>query len=599
MCGIAGIVASDARGLLPQVEAMVAVQQHRGPDSGGVLGFDGCMLGHRRLSIIDLAAGQQPMRGQRSGVAVVFNGEIYGYQDIRKHMTEYPFRTSCDTELLLGLYETYDTGMLDYLPGMFAFAIWDQDKQRLFAARDRFGEKPFYYAQPRAAQFVFASEIKGILASDLVSRDIDDAALAHFLHRLYTPEGASIYRDIVQLPPAHALEYQNGKLKTYRYWSLPEPGREQLTAQDAAGELKRRLQVAVKKQLVADVEVSAFLSGGLDSTTIVSLAAQEQSLRTLAFGFEPHINELPYAKDAADRYGTQHQECALTINDLPGLILKMAHVYDEPFGDSSCIPTYLICQEAVKNAPVALTGDGGDELNGGYGWYGPMCFMDGFGQSPLDRLCAGLVAVAARTHLMSGGKLRRRAARLAFKYGMPWQAHWRNHHYYRPSEIAALGLPIAACPIPPEVYQGAVDMAIRADIADYMPGNILRKVDRASMACSLELRAPFLDVDVAEFLIGLSSSLKVNPDDDKILLRQAFSEDWPPSIRGRHKQGFGAPVRAWLKLPEMDTLQQEYTLKSGCRLHDWISPKHCRRYMARGDYKSWLLLCLGVWLETA
>jgi asparagine synthase (glutamine-hydrolysing) len=378
MCGIVGIVAPDAARREAPIRRMIGSLRHRGPDGEGEHYFPGCALGHTRLSIIDRAGGAQPMLTRDGQTAVVFNGEIYGYKDLRDTiLRDYPFRTSSDTEILLALYERGQESMLDRLPGMFAFAMWDERRQQLFCARDRFGEKPFFYASAADGTFVFASELKAILASGLIDPVIDPDSVAHYLRYLYVHPHRTIYRNVHVLPPAHRLIYRGRRLDVASYWRLPDPGLP-VGLDEAAEQFRTLMSRAVAKQLIADVPVGAFLSGGLDSSTIVALAAAERGrCRTFSFGFGPVIDELPFARGIAERYGTEHTELTDTQTDVADLLTQMAEVYDEPFADSSNIPTFLLCQQARRHVTVALTGEGADELLAGYSfWYRPLFEID-------------------------------------------------------------------------------------------------------------------------------------------------------------------------------------------------------------------------------
>ena len=561
MCGIAGIVGPGAGGRRAQVEAMNAAIAHRGPDAGGVHSYPGCILGHRRLAIVDLTpGGAQPMLSPDSSVAVTFNGEIYGYQEL-KNALSYPFRNQSDTEVILALYEKHGARFAEHLPGMFALALWDDHTQTLIAARDRFGEKPFYYALTDSGELVFASEIKAILASGLITPQIDSASLAHYLHKLYVHPTRTIYSNIHTLPPAHMLVFKKGVFEISRYWNLP-PINQTISLTEALPEFSRLLRMAVRKQLVADVPVGAFLSGGLDSTTIVALASEiSPRIKTFAFGFNSSKNELSYAKMAAEKYGTEHYELHDDEHDIAALLRTMSQLYDEPFADSSNIPTYLISREARKHATVALSGDGADELLGGYGHY----------------------KAALPQSLMT---------RLLGSFAMP---RTPANTYFTHAELAALMITPAT--LAADVLPISPDAAMRDDLVDYMPGDILAKIDRASMAHALELRAPFLDVPFAEFAISLPSRLKVSSDEDKIILRRAYAHVWPEAIRTRRKQGFGAPVTTWLKRDDMQKLVTEYLNDPRKKIFQHLSFDATRTYVPRNDYSTWILLVLSLWFE--
>jgi asparagine synthase (glutamine-hydrolysing) len=565
MCGIAGIITPNVEKYQEELERMVQSLRHRGPDDIGTFFFSQCALGHTRLSIIDLEGGHQPMLSQDRTLAVTFNGEIYGYQDIREGMKEYAFQTLSDTEVLLALYAEYGEAMLSHIPGMFAFAIWDERKGTLFCARDRFGEKPFYYAWGKNGEFLFASELKAIIASNLVEPILSKESLAHYFRHLYVQPIKTIYKNVYVLPPAHSLIYRNGRIVNSRYWHLPTTD-ETITLSEATERFRGLFEQAIRRQLVADVPVGAFLSGGLDSSTVVAVASQhKEKLKTLSFGFsEPH-NELPFARDVATQYETDHHEIWDTEFDVADLLLSMASVYDEPFADSSNIPTYLICRAARDHLKVVLTGDGGDELLAGYNfWYAPLYEMEKTGLNPSWRQAwTRLFSRTLRTLRLSTGNKRDRIKDLAWEwrcsFGTVARAHLSAHSYMDDSDFARLGL--TGIPQLETTHEGiplsdTLDAVLRKDLQCYMPGDILVKIDRASMANGLELRAPFLDVDFATFCISLPSRLKIDEERDKLILREAYADCWPPSLQRRGKQGFGAPVQQWLQHPSVCELKR-------------------------------------------
>lgn len=603
MCGITGIIAKSSPEYSERVSAMMRSLEHRGPDASGLAVFKNCTLGHRRLSIVDIATGSQPMHNVNKTVAVTFNGEIYGYQEIKKKLSCYPFRTASDTEVIIALYETHGENFVKELPGAFAFALWDDRSGTLIAARDRFGEKPFYYAIGENGEFIFASEIKAILASGLIKPSLSESSLSHYLHKLYIHPSKTIYSNIHTIPPAHMLVYKNGQATVSRYWSIPKTN-EKITLEEAVPEFKRLLSDAVKKQLVADVPVGLFLSGGLDSTTIVSLASKlAPNIKTFAFGFEGTKNELDFAKAAAEKYGTEHHEMRDTNYNIADLILKMGDVYDEPFADSSNIPTYLISQKTREYATVVLTGDGGDELLGGYTWYQSLIAMeegqpsDFPGKLLLMRIAA---QIAMRGNFSNKVELISKARGFGYrkKYQNILEAHRASNVYFTKKEISLLGVKeVLNTKNPSWPLTNTIDDAMKDDLEDYMPGDILVKIDRASMANSLELRAPFLDVPFAEFAASLPHRLKINSAEDKIILRRAFETSWPEEIRTRSKLGFGGPVKLWLKKPEVAALINEYLNDPNKKIFQHISFRNSRKYLAQGGNKLWTLLTLSIWME--
>ena len=607
MCGIAGIVfpvahASEPRAVL---ERMNRALLHRGPDAHGCHFFGRCALGHTRLSIVDLSSGQQPMLSHDQKLGITFNGEIYGYKKIRAELGDYPYRTHSDTEVILALYEKHGGDFLPRLPGMFSFALWDESSQELICARDRFGEKPFYYARGLHDEFIFASEIKAILASGMIQPVVSRAAVQHYLQHLYVHPHDCIYENIHVLPPAHTLRFRAGHLEVMRYWQLPQLN-SSITMDDAVEHVQYLLRQAVERQLVADVPVAAFLSGGLDSTTIVALARKfSPGLRTISFGFDDGINELPYAREVKSLYQTDHVELVDNHADIAELLLKMNEVYDEPFADSSNIPTYLISQQAREHAKVVLTGDGGDELFAGYSqWYRPLYFMQQETDTSVLRLLLLKMvgATLARARCSSAdpwlkkrdGLLNRRA------YTSVSRMHQAQNEYLSDATLSEWGWAVQEKPIvcrPSWSETNTVDDALRMDIEDYMPGDILVKIDRASMAHGLELRAPFLDMDLASFCISLPSTLKINATEDKRVMRQAFAHLWPESVRHRKKQGFGAPVNRWLARPGVCSLKEEYLNNRQSKLFDVVSFDKTRGAASRDNYTTWILLVLALWMD--
>lgn len=621
MCGITGLVAKNSKGYKEQLNKMVSSLAHRGPDAEGKCFFNDCALGHRRLSIIDLKTGGQPMvvnfgksdlpniddnirRSDFQNLGIVFNGEIYGYQDIKKDLTDYPFKTTSDTEVILALYAKHGENFVKHLPGMFAFGLWDDKNKKFIAARDRFGEKPFYYALAKNGEFIFASEIKAILASGLIKPKLNKKSLAHYLKRLYVHPYSTIYENIYVLPPAHFLIYQNRKIKISRYWQMPELDY-QITLDEAVEQFKKLLFEAVKKQLVADVPFGAFLSGGLDSSTIVAIASQyKKNLNTFSFGFGEWINELPYALEIARKYKTNHIELTPEKANLGELLIKMQEIYDEPFADSSNVPTYLLAKTARQYTKVVLTGDGGDEMLGGYGWYKPFLYgekklSNSVLKTKLIWFIAKLISkipVSNRNRLLD----KHLGALFKNKFNSVIDAHLSQNIIFDDNEMAAMGINGTG---ENNLYSSswksnnALDDAMRWDLENYMPGDILTKIDRASMANGLELRAPFLDKDFASFCISLPYSFKITKDADKYILRKAFSDLWTPSIQKREKQGFGAPVDKWLKEESLIDLKYNYLYNPKRKIFNILAYKPVQELIKRNNYKTWTLLILSIWME--
>lgn len=604
MCGIMGIVSEHLprSQTEPLIDQMLEKLHHRGPDGQGKTFFPHCSLGHTRLSIVDLHSGDQPMVSPHK-TGIVFNGEIYGYQELKSQHSDYPYQTDSDTEVILALYESQGQDLLHTLPGMFAFALWDETKQELFCARDRFGEKPFYYAFTSEGDLVFASELKAIVSHPNIRPVLSRKSLEHYLTYLYVHPHQTIYENIFTLPPAHAFTYRPGETQIipYRYWDIPK-SQNSLSLEEASQHLKHLLRKSIRHQLVADVEVGAFLSGGLDSSSIVALASQEQAkLKTFSFGFEGTSHELPYAKQVAELYHTDHIELMDRDSNIEDLLLKMAYVYDEPFADSSNIPTYVISQMASQYIKVVLTGDGGDELFGGYtSRYQTLLWANECSSQPkaFQWILRAIIKLLSQFGVSTQG-LRHYLIALGHHThsSHALEAHDRQMRYFSRGELESLG--ISSDRPSPTPYDSSIPVqaALNHDLGHYMPGDILVKTDRASMAHSLELRAPFLDRELAEFVISLPSQLKVTKTEDKILLREACAQEWPDAIRKREKMGFGAPVERWLRQPRVQELKRDYLENSNRRIHSLLSSQALKTYAHQNQYPTWILLVLSIWLE--
>lgn len=608
MCGIAGIISENSENYEMEMERMLISLRHRGPDGFGTKKFSHCILGHTRLSIIDPDGGHQPMDSLDSTKSIVFNGEIYGYKDIKKVLKDYQFLTNSDTEVILALYEKYGINCLESIPGMFAFTIWNESEKTLFAARDRFGEKPFYYTFGRNGEFIFASEIKAILQTDLITPVLDVHSLIHYLQYLYVPPTRTIYSNIYTLPPAHYLIYKNGMVHIQRYWNLPITD-EIHDTDSAIHKFQELFEKSIQKQLVADVPVGAFLSGGLDSSTIVAVASKyKKNLKTFSFGFGDTINELPYAQEIADKYGTDHRVLRSEDYDIAQLLLEMAEVYDEPFADSSNIPTYLISKLAQDHLKVILTGDGADELLGGYDyWYQSALRVErNKNRYKIMRKLTNVIKCKHKT-----GHNLKKIIPLQFWRLIPPHLQYdnillqqeENRKIFSDIEIKELckNNYFSVDSVLKKAYsfeqENTVNDVLKMDLEDYMPGDILVKTDRASMAHGLELRSPFLDHELAEFCISLPVSLKINERFLKVLLRKAYGDLWTSSIRTRGKQGFGAPVHEWLQVDSVQKLKQTYLLDERMKIYSILSFEKIQEYIRSDNYKTWILLVLSIWME--
>lgn len=593
MCGIAGIITPNAKNYSEKIQKMTDAIAYRGPDSAHQEFYENAALGHRRLSIIDLSEnGNQPMFSDTKNECIVLNGEIYGFLDIKKKYSTYPFRGTTDTEVVLAMYQKSGANLLQELPGMFAFAIWDDKKQELFCARDRFGEKPFYYAFGKNNEFIFASEIKAILASGLVKPEIDKSQIAYYLKNGYIHPHKSIYKNIFNLKPAHQLILKEGKVETKPYWKIPTET-SNLSLNDSVEKFQFLLDDAVKKQMVADVPVGSFLSGGLDSSTIVAIASKyKKNLKTLVYGFETgDLNEMPYAKAIADKYETDHHILLDRKQKISETLQEIYAYMDEPLMDSSLLPTHLIFKEASKNLKVVLSGDVGDELFGGYTFY----------KYNIDLSQKGYYPTILSKMLLLGNRLKNVGSErlLRAKYSDSIDFHQnkvRNH--FTPSEIKKLGI---SDDIPTQDFSFKPNSEdfndlMRIDLEKYVPGNMLLKGDRTAMHNSVEARIPFLDKDFAEFCIQLPWQFKVNKSEDKIILRKAYSKAWTEEIAKRGKNGFGAHVNEWFKEPELQELSRNLLENKESPIFKFLNFEEVQKKLNH-QTQHWSLLVLALWFQ--
>lgn len=592
MCGIAGIITNNARNYSAEIQKMTDAIAHRGPDATDHQFFENAVLGHRRLSIIDLSeTGKQPMFSNTKKECIVLNGEIYGYQDLKKKYSNYPYHGTSDTEVILAMYQKKGKDLLHELPGMFAFAIWDEEKQELFAARDRFGEKPFFYALGKNGEFIFASEIKAILASGLIAPKVNNEALYHYLQYGYVNAYQTIFSNISTLPPAHQLIFSNGKLLVERYYNIPKNDIK-IGLSEAKEQFTALLKNAVEKQLIADVEVGSFLSGGLDSSTIVAMVNEfKPKQTTISFGYSGEDSELKFADEIAQKYNTNHIEIYENRGNIANELLKISPFFDEPFADMSYTPQYKICEAAARHLKVVLSGDVGDELFGGYDFYNVENKLK-------SHFSYGNILV--KFGLKQFGKFRETSyltrENINHKNILDFhQNHVRN--YFSPQEMSALG-------IKSKYHQeysfkanpDSLNDIMRTDLEKYVPGNMLVKADRMAMANSLEVRTPFLDKDFVEFCIQLPENLKLDGERDKIILREAMQNYWTDSIKNRKKQGFGSSVEHWFEEKSLMDLSNELLKDKTKKIFNFIDFNETQKFLNK-DKKHWNLLQLALWAE--
>ena len=594
---------------------MGASLRHRGPDDAGVY-IDGPVgLAHQRLSILDLsAAGHQPMCNEDGTVWIVFNGEIYNFQELRRSLeSSHTLKSRTDTEVILHLYEDYGTQCISLLRGMFAFAIWDQRSRRLVLARDRLGKKPLFYAANEQG-LTFASELKALI----VGRDmpaIDPLAVHHYLTFQYIPTPQTIFQGVRKLPPGHFAVYENGKLSESAYWSLNYDQKGPLRSeQDYQEELQSLLTEAVRLRLVSDVPLGAFLSGGVDSSSVVAIMSRlmTEPVKTFSIGFkEDQYNELPYARQIAERFGTEHHEFMVEPTALE-ILPTLVRVYDEPYADSSAIPTYYVSQLSRQHVTVILNGDGGDELFAGY----PRYNFD-----PLQRWSArylpGSREVLGRLVLSCIPPVRglRRARGLAQRALAPFSRTYLYRICYFPPEAKTLlyteefnetvaGHDSASLLdrwFEEAEAQELLDQLLSVDTRTYLPDDLLVKVDRASMAHSLEARSPFLDHKLVEFAAALPVSLKLHHGETKRLLKRAMRRTLPDEILDRPKMGFGVPIDRWFREDCREFLR-ETLLSARSRQRGYFKPKMVEQMIDEHQdnrlnyaYHLYALLMLELW----
>ena len=610
MCGIAGIWLTKPEPLDRAevcLQSILASLVHRGPDDHGIWKDRqaGLLLGHRRLAIIDLSPlGHQPMAGPEGRTALVFNGEIYNFRELRRDLEAegFVFASESDTEVLLKGYMCWGERVLDRLVGMFAFAIWDQEQRQLFIARDRAGEKPLYYAAGPWG-FAFASEIAGLATLPGIDLEIDQDALSLYLHYQYVPAPYTIYRGIRKLPPGHALRVSNAKLEAWRYWD-PVPlaigPRMRISEPDALGELERLLRTAVRGQMISDVPLGAFLSGGIDSTAVVSMMTELSSsqVRTFTIGFDvARYDESQHANLVARYLGVDHTVEYLTEKDALSLIPKVPAMYGEPFSDSSALPTHLVSQVARKHVTVCLSGDGGDEAFGGYPRYDELERI-----LLLSRLTWPLTSVANSLLSRFPGRLGRGGQLLGFP---PKEVYRTRVAAFRSADVQAMTgcLPLLA--EYERAWASASERPVRqramlADLLSYLPEAILVKVDRAAMKVSLETRAPLLDHRVLEFALQLPSQYVHR----KKLLKTLVYRRVPRSLVDRPKQGFGVPLGKWFCSELRDLVMDALTpaRMNAIGIQDYGVVQRTLASHMSGTFdespRLWTLLVLSLWHET-
>ncbi|MEZ5416455.1 MAG: asparagine synthase (glutamine-hydrolyzing) [Vicinamibacterales bacterium] len=568
MCGIAAIVERDAARVTPDADlaGMVAALHHRGPDEEGRVCLPGAALGMRRLAIVDLATGQQPISNETGDIHIVANGEVYNFLELRHELERrgHRFKTrSSDIESMLHAYEEWGEEFPSRVRGMFAAAIWDARTRTLFAVRDRAGEKPLYWTLTGRG-LLLASEVKALLTRPEVARRLDVEALDQFLTYEYVLAPRTMLEGVQKLPAASWLRFRDGEVTVGRYWDPAAVPLRSWTDGDAAAAVRETLQRAVTSQLMSEVPLGAFLSGGIDSSSIVALMRRGATgaVRTFSMGFEDgSYNELPFAREIAGLFHTDHTEQLVTAN-LAELFDRLVPHFDEPFADVSLFPTYLVSQVARQRVTVALSGDGGDELFGGYDTYEAQALAARFQAvgAPIVPALAAIGAALPPTGQKKGlvNKFKRFVAGLATAPRDLEHYRWmvyldarRRGRLYAPALTAALGASDVYAPVREALGDARGDDALNrqlyADLRLYLADDILVKVDRMSMATSLETRAPFLDVDVMELAFSMPGHLKIRGGERKWVLKRAMQDLVPDRILRRKKQGFSIPLKNWLR----------------------------------------------------
>lgn len=620
MCGITGIVYFDKERKVDPVilKKMTDAVVHRGPDDEGFYIEGNAGLGFRRLSIIDLSMGHQPLANEDETIWIIFNGEIYNYQELQENLLKqgHVFKTRSDTETIVHLYEQYGTDCVKYLRGMFAFSIWDNNKKQLFCARDRFGIKPFYFYTD-AQKFVFGSEIKSILKAGDIDKTMSYDALDSYFAFGYITSDYSIYDKIKKLQPGHSLLLSfKGKpsIDIQKYWEINFEPDYSKSEEQWMEEIENCLSETVKLHMIADVPLGAFLSGGIDSSSVVAMMAKNSTIpiKTFSIGFkEQEFNELEYAREVAERYGCEHHEQIVEPESI-SLLPKLVNAYDEPYADSSAIPTYYVSKLAREYVTVALSGDGGDELFAGYNSYTRFKKIHASGlnfRSPyynkmiwgnIHKLIPQTVKGKTISYFLSQNK-NYVGAYLSIWTKNERQKYLLNDHpsinYGNASELYKEQI------LQRGMKNDFITNLQNLDLQTYMVDDILTKVDRASMLNSLEVRVPLLDHKFAELTFKIPWNLKFKGKAQKYIFKQAMAPYLPDNILKHLKQGFGVPISLWfkdnLKVYVNDTLNS-----NNCLLYDYLNKKYIRKTITGNmngmrDFsgKIWSLLVFNEWLK--
>jgi asparagine synthase (glutamine-hydrolysing) len=602
MCGITGLFHTRGAGEIDRalLARMNDSQQHRGPDEGSLHVEPGLGFGHRRLSIIDIATGQQPLFNEDGSVVIVFNGEIYNFQELVPELEAlgHRFHTKSDTEVIVHAWESWGEDCVKRLRGMFAFAIWDRNRQTLFLARDRLGVKPMHYALLDDGTLVFGSELKSLMQHPALRRDIDPLALEEYFALGYVADPRTIFKAACKLPPAHTLLVRRGTglPEPREYWDVRFTLDNPISEADACSELAERLEQSVRLRMISEVPLGAFLSGGVDSSAVAQAMASLSGtpVKTCSIAFDdPQFNESEFAAMVARRYGTDHH-VETVVSDDYDLIDHLARLYDEPYADSSAIPTYRVSELARKHVTVALSGDGGDEVFGGYRRYRLHVMEERMRAALPEGIRRPLFGLLGRVYPKADWAPRVFRAKTTFEgmartsveayfHSMSQVRQPLRDRMYSPSFRAALGGYSAREVFDRHAARAGTDDALALiqyiDMHTYLVGDINTKVDRASMAHSLEVREPLMDHPLVEWAATLPSSLKLRNGNGKRVLKQAMESRLPHDVLYRPKMGFAVPLARWLRGPLRERARS--ALLDGGPVLDggWLNPSVVRQLL--------------------
>ena len=606
MCGISGAYGIEDKKLIRSMNSKIS---HRGPDQEGYFFDKDIMLGHRRLSIIDLSErGRQPMHNEDETVWVVFNGEIYNFLDIKDELEKkgHRFYSETDTEVIVHAYEEYGTECLKHFNGMFAFALWDANKKQLFLARDRLGVKPLHYYKDDK-KFLFASEIKAILEDPTVPRKVNTDALSQFIAFEYVPAPLTMFQGIYKLPAGHYALLQNNQLIIKQYWNAP-PGEFKKDEQTMIEETRKLLADSIQKRMISDVPLGAFLSGGIDSSTVVAMMSKhsDQPIKTFSIGFtEQSYNESSDARLVAETFRTDHHEKIVAPESIIPIFDKLIPQIDEPFGDLSIFPTYLVSKFARTKVTVSLSGDGGDELFGGYDWYVAQSLAKAYKYFPGKIFLHPLIHKLPQTEKSKG--IVNKAKRFVEGYEKEEKySHLRWMSNITVNDIKTLlSYSIFKDPFSPLEKYGRETNSLNdnmyLDVKTYLPDDILTKVDRASMLVSLEAREPLLDYRLVEYALRIPAQYKIHGTTRKYILKKAMQGTLPQQILKKEKQGFTLPMKHWMRNELKDwvvtTLSEENLKETGFFNQEYVDRIVHQHFTKRKDNQRhiWSMLSFVLW----